>query len=410
MKSLFLFTSFLLVFNSMAQKINGKYQGELAAANQSKLESSMMLTVKGTVMTGTMTLSINGTNITSTLSGNLSDGVYKGTLTNETGTANFSLQDLSTLGAGMTALFVQVIDQGQVILSGMFEKAGAASKPLSNTGQTPNVAASGSSIPKANGSKIVDKVGGFSFNVPVGFSNSQEANGAYLLRKGQDPSGISVSSTPNNDPNAVYNELSQPSNVNGIVGNVYEAPQKIGNTIISACHVFNSRGRNVYYYFVSVFSAFESGALILLVSEVNPPAESWKSAALSVAKSVSFFKAEKSALAQQIEQTLRGRGLRHLKVSNYRTEDWRYDFCSDGTYAYNSGGQLRSPGETTLIIRGDNNYNTGTWRVITRGNMAYVVLTSQGGTPVEWPIEFAGRGDVYLNKVLYGLTDNQICR
>lgn len=144
MKSLFLFTSFLFVFNSIAQKINGKYQGELTAANQSKLESSMMLTVKGTVITGSMTLAINGTNITSSLSGNLSDGVYKGTLTNETGTANFSLQDLSTLGAGMTALFVQVIDQGQVILSGMLEKAGAVSKPLSNPGQTPNKA------PKAN--------------------------------------------------------------------------------------------------------------------------------------------------------------------------------------------------------------------------------------------------------------------
>lgn len=137
MKSLLFLTLFLPVLNSMAQKINGKYQGELTAANQSKLESSMMLTVKGTLITGTMTLAINGTNITSTLSGNLSDGVYKGTLTNETGTANFSLQDLSTLGAGMTALFVQVIDQGQVILTGMLEKAGAASKTQNNIGQIP---------------------------------------------------------------------------------------------------------------------------------------------------------------------------------------------------------------------------------------------------------------------------------
>ena len=146
MKSLFLFTSFLLVFNSMAQKINGKYQGELTAANQSKLASSMMLTVKGTVITGTMTLAINGTNIISALSGNLSDGVYKGTLTNETGTAIFSLQDLSTLGVGMTALLVQVIDQGQVILTGMLEKAGTVSKPQNNFGQTttPN------KMPKAN--------------------------------------------------------------------------------------------------------------------------------------------------------------------------------------------------------------------------------------------------------------------
>lgn len=144
MKTLLFFTSFLLVFNSMAQKINGKYQGELTvSANQSKLESSMMLTVKGGVITGSMTLSINGTTITSSLSGNLSDNVYKGTLTNETGTATFFLQDMSALGNGMTGLFVQVMDQGQVILSGTLQKAGMAGKSENNIAQSPDKAPKG---------------------------------------------------------------------------------------------------------------------------------------------------------------------------------------------------------------------------------------------------------------------------
>ena len=412
MKTLFLFTSFLIMFNSMAQKINGQYQGELTVgANQSKLKSSMMLTVKGTSITGTMTLTINGTNITSALSGNLSDGVYEGNLTNETGTSIFSLQDLSTLGVGLTGILLQVMDQGQVILSGTLEKVGSVSKPQSNLRQTPNAGTSGNTISKANGSKIVDRVGGFSFNVPVGFSNRQDANGSYSITKGQDPSDILVAINPNNDANVIFNELSQPLSINGngVVTNVYEAPQRIGNNIISACHVFNSGDRSIYYYFVSVTSAFESGVMVSWVSDM-PPSESWRSAVLSVAKSVSFFKAEKSALAQQVEQTIRGRRLRHFKFEKYRTEDWSYDFCSDGTYAYNSGGEGRSSGDAPIIIRGDNNYNTGTWRVITRGNMAYVVLTAQGGMPAERLIEFAGRGDVYLNKVMYGITNNQSCR
>lgn len=103
----------------------------------------MMLTVSGMSITGTMTLAINGTNITSSLSGNLAEGVYNGTLANETGTATFSLQDWSTIGVGMTGLFVQVIDQGQVILSGTLQKAGAVNKSLSNPGKTPNKAPKG---------------------------------------------------------------------------------------------------------------------------------------------------------------------------------------------------------------------------------------------------------------------------
>ena len=396
MKYLFSYLLFLLSMAVQAQTVAGNWQGQLVF-NQIVYPGQVEIRINSQKVTGRFTLSMNGQTETSTIEGTTLDG-------NKGQSAYGNVTDIRNNTSTFSCLLKGKILSFSIAVGGSFI-LGELTRVASGYAE-PNKPGTA----KANGLKIVDKNAGYSFNVPVGYSNSQESNGAYLIRKGQDPSGISVSFNLVTNSNAVFSELNQPINVNGVMSNIYEAPQFIGNTIVSACHVFYSRGRNVYYYFLSIPSTFESGATILLVTEINPPTESWRAAALSVAKSISFFKAEKSALAQQVEQALRGRGLRHLKVTQYRTEDWQYDFCPDGTYVYQSGGQLRSSGETTLITRGNNNYHTGTWQVTTRGNRAFLVLTSQGGTPVEWLIELAGRGDVYLNKVIYGLTDNQSCR
>ena len=396
MKYLFPFLLFLTSMPAQAQTVAGSWQGQFVF-NQIVYPSQLEMKINSQKVTGQLTLSMNGQTEISTIEGTTIDG-NKGQSAygNVTDIHNNSSTFSCLLKGGKLSFSIAV--GGSFILGELTRVASAYSEP--NTVSTA----------KANGLKMVDKNAGYSFNVPIGFLNNQESNGTYILRKGQEPTTISVFSVLTYNVNRVIFELNQPISINGAVSTLYKTPQLIGNSIVSACHVLYTQGRSVYYYFVNVTSTFESGVTILLVTEGNPPTQSWIAAAISVAKSVSFSKAEKSTLAKQVEQTLRGRGLRHLKVTNYRTEDWQYVFCNDGTYIYNNGGQSRSPGETTLIIRGNNNYNTGTWQVTTHGNMAFLILTSQGGTPVEWPIEFAGGGDVYLNKVIYGLTDNQNCR
>lgn len=141
MKSLLFFISFLIVFNSMAQQINGKYQGNLTViANQSVLKSSVVLNAREMSITGTMTISVNGTDIASALSGKLSHGMYSGTLTNDTGTGFFSIHYLNKMSNGLPGLFVQVFEQGQIILSGTLQKAG---KPENNITQPPKKAPKG---------------------------------------------------------------------------------------------------------------------------------------------------------------------------------------------------------------------------------------------------------------------------
>lgn len=379
-----------------AQTIAGTWQGQLAF-NQIAFPGQLEIKINNQKVTGRLTLSVNGQTEVSIIEGNILNGNQgRSAYGNITDDSNSSTTFTCLLNGNTLSFSIAV---GESFMLGEFTRAASVSSETNRV-----------STAKANGLKIVDKNVGYSFNVPVGFSNKQDGNGAYLIQKGQDPTGISVSSNMITNSNTAHSELSQSINLNGVMSTIYEAPQFIGNTIVSACHVFYSRGRNVYYYFLTVPSNFESGATVLLVTETTPPTESWKAAALSVARSVSFFKAEKSVVAQQVEQALRGRGLRHLKVTDYGTEDWRYDFCSDGTYAYNSSGQSRSSGDRTLILRGENNHSTGTWQATSRGTMVFLVLTPQEGNPVELPIELVGRGDVYLNKVSYGFTDNQICR
>ncbi len=113
-----------------------------------------------------------------------------------------------------------------------------------------------------------------------------------------------------------------------------------------------------------------------------------------------------SGLAGEWTQLIRGRRLLYLYTGNGMADKWYYDLCSNGTYSYGSDNSYSSPDFSAVSADGA----SGTWRVQTEGNTAYLVLTPRDESPTVRVIAYRAQGEVNLNGKRYFLTKNQHCQ
>ncbi len=113
-----------------------------------------------------------------------------------------------------------------------------------------------------------------------------------------------------------------------------------------------------------------------------------------------------SGLAGEWAQLVRGRRLLYLYTGNGLADKWYYDLCSNGTYRYSSDNSYSSQDFSAASADGA----SGTWRVQTDGNAAYLVLTPRGESPTALAIAHRAQGEVNLNGKRYFLTKNQSCQ
>lgn len=113
-----------------------------------------------------------------------------------------------------------------------------------------------------------------------------------------------------------------------------------------------------------------------------------------------------SGLAGEWTKLIQGRRLLYLYTGNGLADKWYYDLCSSGTYRYSSDNSYSSQDFSAASADGA----SGTWRVQTDGNVAYLVLTPRGESPTALAIAHRAQGEVNLNGRRYFLTKNQSCQ
>ncbi len=113
-----------------------------------------------------------------------------------------------------------------------------------------------------------------------------------------------------------------------------------------------------------------------------------------------------SGVAGQWEQMFRGRRLIYLSTANGLSRKWYYDLCNNGEYAYRNLTNYLS-GEFSQSF---DDSEQGTWRVVMRGNVAYLECSPQNKASYLKTIAPLTREQVSLEGQRYFLDTNQSCR
>lgn len=116
-------------------------------------------------------------------------------------------------------------------------------------------------------------------------------------------------------------------------------------------------------------------------------------------------RSQATGMAGQWEQAFRGRRLFRHKSNSFLSHKWYYDFCSNGFYSYREESQTF--GEYSMSsAEGEQ----GTWRVVMRGNVAYLECTPQDKASSLKPIAPLAQGQVSLDGQRFFLDTNQNCQ
>lgn len=124
---------------------------------------------------------------------------------------------------------------------------------------------------------------------------------------------------------------------------------------------------------------------------------------------------DSSQLAQEWQQFFNGMRATYLSsfssgLSGGSSEKVEYDLCSDGQFAYSSSSSLSIDTGGASAFSGGSSANSGTWRIVTQGNQAFMELAWSDGDVSNITLEFTD-DKTYFNGSRYFITpDNTTCR
>lgn len=230
---------------------------------------------------------------------------------------------------------------------------------------------------KSTGTQLRDANVGYAFNAPAGWQVKQE-NGNYgFTRAGEDvvlavvPHGYNSVQTIM----ASHQDASDPKNDTYLKA----SKQTYGNQGAWLVWDGTTNGQAVTIQTIALVSPYGGGASVLLIAPKNVYRAEHRTILQSIANSVTFTKPQVSPLAEQWKSRIAGRQLLYFYTASGFSEKQSYDFCSDGTFAMNVDNSASSSDFGGSFSAATQGGNAGTWRVVTQGNQAVLMLMLRDG-------------------------------
>lgn len=254
-----------------------------------------------------------------------------------------------------------------------------APQPTASTAttNTPPPPTTTSSSAKATGTQLRDANVGYAFNAPVGWQVKQE-NGNYgFTRAGED---VVLAVVPHGY-NSVQTIMASHQDASDPKNNTYlkASKQTYGSQGAWLGWDGTANGQAVSLQTIALVSPYGGGVSVLLIAPKNVYRAEHRTILQSIANSVTFTKPQVSPLAEQWKSRIAGRQLLYFYTASGFSEKQSYDFCSDGTFAMNVDNSASSSDFGGSFSAATQGGNAGTWRVVTQGNQAVLMLMLRDG-------------------------------
>jgi hypothetical protein len=246
---------------------------------------------------------------------------------------------------------------------------------------------------------------GFSFVVPTGWTSTRQANGSYLLSRGRDQEEfLGLDLHGYNDREVFINETraSVSGNVRLLAPIAY-----YGSNGVSSVMVLSQNGQQANVAAVAVFSPFGGGVQVNAGNFNRAYRDEYLALAKSIASSIVFSRPAATTLTTQWQQRLNGKRLMFLQTGNGSSDKVTYDLCSQGTFVFASNTSYLSGGFSAAGADDDR----GTWRLVQRGQVAYLVLQSPKSGTRELELQpRSAANEVSLGGKRYFVVASEVCR
>jgi hypothetical protein len=262
----------------------------------------------------------------------------------------------------------------------------------------------------ATGPLMKDPYGTYTVHFPDGWMG-KEANGALIGSKSGDKVQLTTS---------VHNYTSVQAIKAAVEPLVQDETQ--GIYLTSKVQDFGTNGVVITYEgmyqgsmyqieVISLISPYGGGVTLAAAGTTDPPVftQSHANYLKSMAGSVQFTKAPEGAEALKWNTSLKGKLLTYLSTSNGGTERVDIHLCSNGTYLRKYEGSYSSGGYADFSSVSANR-DDGTWRIITRGAQAVLLLSNSTGSLQEFPITAgSASNEINLNGKRYFIQGSANC-
>jgi hypothetical protein len=272
------------------------------------------------------------------------------------------------------------------------------SSPVANT-----------STSKSNGERITDTQNGFSFNAPSGWTQQPNQGNGYSFIKGSDNNNIIAITTHNyNSRSQVSEQSNQAQQLGNLVLNPLDAPQNYGDNGILATYAGAAQGQNLNLQVITLVSPNGGGLLITGINIGESPSEQLLTLVKSIANSCTFTAPQISETAKQWKQNLGGKQLLYLKTQNGLSDKWSYDLCPNGTFVYKSHTSYSSNTYSDSFNANLTNNETGTWKIVSKGQQALLLLAFNDGSTSEFNLRTQGEA-LFMNDKKYFIQPLKYC-
>lgn len=290
--------------------------------------------------------------------------------------------------------------------------AAAAPRPAQQPAQPsqPAQPIQSAAAPKATGARHQDPYGGYAFNAPAGWQAVQQ-NGGFTLSK----SGLSyqLGVSPHNYRSVAAAQADVQDLRDEASGTYLRArTQPYGSNGLYVRFDGTAEGQQIVIESIALVSPHEGGVTFAAAGlAAGYPAQAAE-LLRSMAASAVFMQPQVSAAAQQWKQRLSGKQLLYLNTSNGLSDKTAIDLCSDGTFGYYSNSSYLSSNASNSFSYAGQDQDGGTWRIISRGASAVLVLMFSGqGSISEY--ELSARqapNEAGLNGRRYFIQASERCR
>jgi hypothetical protein len=282
-------------------------------------------------------------------------------------------------------------------------------KPISKVSPSKSASVSNNNASKSNGQRITDSQNGFSFNAPSGWTQQPNQGNGYAFINGTDDNNVIAIATHNyNNITQVTEQSNQAQQLGNLVLNPLDDPQNYGNNGVIASYSGSAQGQTLNLQIITLVSPNGGGLLISGLNIGNSPSEQLLSLVKSIANSCTFTAPQISEVAKHWKQNIGGKQLLYLKTQNGMSDKWSYDLCQNGTFIYKSHTSYSSNSYGDAFNANLSNNETGTWKIITKGEQAFLLLAFNDGSASEFNLSTQGEA-LFMNNKKYFIQPLKYC-
>jgi hypothetical protein len=264
--------------------------------------------------------------------------------------------------------------------------------------------------PSASGQRYTDTQNGYGFNAPSGWvKQDDQGSGTFMFLKDNDNSNI-IAIAPHHMSNItqVREQSTQAQQLGNLALSLSSQPQQFGENAILSAYSGSAQGQTLHLQAITMVSSNGGGLIVSAINVGATPSESLLAHIKAVAKSVSFSTPVVSDIVRQWKQAIAGKQLLYLKTANGMSDKWSYDLCSNGNFIYKSQTSYLSNSYSDAFTANLSNNETGIWKIVSKGQQAYLVLSFQDGSTSEFALSYEGEA-LYLNQRKYFIQPLKYC-